>query len=75
MTLKKKGTFKILEIEMNKDRVHPSFKSKTKVNTLAIIQKLELETTIRLWKIQKKHLEKLFERIYTMKQSIKYNKL
>ena len=53
-------------METNKDHIHPPFKSETKVSTLAIILKLERETTIRLWKIQKKYLKKYYLKEYTL---------
>ena len=40
--IEKERDFEILEMETNKGHIHPLFKSKQKVSTLAIILKLEL---------------------------------
>jgi putative transposase len=58
--IEKKGDFEILEMENNKDHIHPPFKSESKVNALAVIRKLEQEATIRLWKTQKEYLKKYY---------------
>jgi len=66
--IEKEIHFEILEMEADKDHIHPLVKSKPKVCTLAIIRKLKQDTTIKLWKTQKEYLKKiLLERIYTMK--------
>jgi putative transposase len=46
--------------------IHLLLKSKPKVSILAIIRKLKLETTIRLWKTQKEYLKKYYWKEHTL---------
>jgi putative transposase len=53
-------------METNKDHIYPLFKSEPKVSNLAIIRKLERETTIKLWKTQKEYLNKYYWKEHTL---------
>jgi len=53
-------------METGKEHIHLLVKIKLTVSTLAIIRKLEQETTIRLWKNSKRVFEIILLKKYTL---------